>query len=46
MSFLWDPASSPSRLLMVGSDKIVYGLGPLYVAKADASTLTFARGRD
>jgi RHS repeat-associated protein len=42
-SFLWDPASSPSRLLMQGSDKIVYGLGPLYAARADGSTVSFAR---
>jgi RHS repeat-associated protein len=41
--FLWDPSSSPSRLLKQGSDNIVYGLGPLYVVKADATTLTFAR---
>ncbi len=42
-NFLWDPATSPSRLLKQGSDNIVYGLGPLYVVKADATTLTFAR---
>ncbi len=41
--FLWDPATSPSRLLKQGGDAIVYGLGPLYVVKADATTLTFAR---
>jgi hypothetical protein len=28
---------------MQGSDKIVYGLGPLYAARADGSTLSFAR---
>jgi RHS repeat-associated protein len=42
-SFLWDPSTSPSRELKQGSDNIVYGLGPLYVVKADLSTLTFAR---
>jgi RHS repeat-associated protein len=42
-SFLWDPATSPSRELRQGSDNIVYGLGPLYVVKGDGSTLTFAR---
>jgi RHS repeat-associated protein len=42
-SFLWDPATSPSRLLLHGSDKLVYGLGPLYVAKADGTSVTFAR---
>lgn len=41
-AFLWDPATSPSRLLQVGSDKIVYGLGPLYVVSG-TSTTTFAR---
>ena len=32
-----------SRLLKLGSDYVVYGLGPLYVVRADASTITFAR---
>ena len=41
--FLWDPSSSPSRLLVQGGDRIVYGLGPLWVVKADASTSSFAR---
>ena len=41
-NFLWDPATSPSRLLQVGSDKIVYGLGPLYVVTGSGTT-TFAR---
>ena len=42
-TLLWDPNSSPSRLLKQGSDNLVYGLGPLYVVKSDATTLTFAR---
>jgi hypothetical protein len=42
-TFLWDPATSPSRELKQGSDHIIYGLGLLYVVKADTSTLTFAR---
>jgi RHS repeat-associated protein len=42
-TFLWDPATSPSRELKQGNDNIVYGLGPLYVVKADATTVTFAR---
>ncbi|HEV8656774.1 MAG TPA: glycohydrolase toxin TNT-related protein [Candidatus Limnocylindria bacterium] len=41
--FLWDPTTSPARELKQGSDNIVYGLGPLYVVKADATTVTFAR---
>jgi len=42
-SFLWDPGSAPSRLVKQGNDNIVYGLGPLYVVKADATTMTLAR---
>jgi RHS repeat-associated protein len=42
VNLLWDPAPSPSRLLQVGSDKIVYGLGPLYAVTASGTT-TFAR---
>lgn len=42
-SFLWDPSSLPARELKQGSDHIVYGLGPLYVVKADATTVTFTR---
>ena len=42
-TFLWDPQVSPSRELKQGNDNIVYGLGPLYVVKADTTTVTFAR---
>jgi RHS repeat-associated protein len=42
-NFLWDLSSSISRLFKQGSDNIVYGLGPLYIVKADATTVTFAR---
>lgn len=42
-TFLWEPMTTPSRLLKQGNDNIVYGLGPLYVIKADTTTLTFAR---
>jgi RHS repeat-associated protein len=42
-TLLWDPASSPSRLIQVGSDRMVYGLGPLYAVKGDGSTVSFAR---
>ena len=41
-SFLWDPASSPSRLLQQGTDRLVYGLGPLYAVSAAGTTTTFA----
>lgn len=42
-SFLWDAGTSPSRLLKQGNDNVIYGLGPLYVVKADATTVTLAR---
>lgn len=42
-TFLWDSFTSPSREVRQGNDNIVYGLGPLYVVKADTTTLTFAR---
>jgi RHS repeat-associated protein len=42
-TFLWDPASAPQRLLQAGTDRIVHGLGPLYVARADGTTTTLAR---
>jgi RHS repeat-associated protein len=41
--FLWDPSSSPSRLLVQGGDRLVYGLGPLWVVKGDGTTSSFAR---
>lgn len=31
------------RLLKAGTDSVVYGLGPLYLVKADGSTVTLAR---
>jgi RHS repeat-associated protein len=42
VSLLWDPATSPARLLVSGSDKIVYGLGPLYSVNGTTVT-TYAR---
>jgi len=42
-NFLWDPGISPSRLLQVGGDRIIYGLGQIYAVKADATVSTFAR---
>lgn len=42
-AFLWDPASGPARLLQHGSERIVYGLGPLYTVSALGTTSTFAR---
>ena len=42
-TFLWDPTSAVQRLVTAGTDKVVYGLGPLYIAKADGTTRTLAR---
>jgi RHS repeat-associated protein len=42
VTLVWDPTSSPSRLLVSGSDKIVYGLGPLY-ALSGTTVTTYAR---
>lgn len=42
VNLLWDPTTSPSRLLVSGSDKIVYGLGPLYAVNGSTVT-TYAR---
>jgi RHS repeat-associated protein len=42
-NYLWDVAVAPTQLLQAGTDKVVYGLGPLYAVRADASTYTFAR---
>lgn len=42
-TFVWDPGNSPSGLLQIGGDRIIYGLGPIYAVKADTSTVTFAR---
>ena len=42
-TYVWSPAGTPSPLLQSGSDKLVYGLGPLYGVRADTTTYTFAR---
>ncbi|MEK6225545.1 MAG: RHS repeat-associated core domain-containing protein [Chloroflexota bacterium] len=42
-TFLWDPSITIQRLVKEGSDNIVYGLGSIYVVKADATTVTLAR---
>ena len=42
VNYLWDPATSPQRLLASGSDLIVYGLGPLYSVNGTSVT-TYAR---
>lgn len=42
VNVLWDLATTPARLLVYGSDKIVYGLGPLYALNGTTVT-TYAR---
>jgi RHS repeat-associated protein len=42
-TFLWDAATSPSRLLAQGGDRIIHGLGPLYIIKVDGTTRALAR---
>jgi len=42
VNLLWDLGTSPSRLLVSGSDTIVYGLGPLYSVNGSTVT-TYAR---
>lgn len=42
-SFLWDTSVAPAPLLQVGTDRVVHGLGPLYLARADGSTLRLVR---
>ncbi|HEX4747528.1 MAG TPA: RHS repeat-associated core domain-containing protein [Gaiellaceae bacterium] len=42
-ALLWDPLTPLARLLQVGSERIVYGLGPLYGEKADGTSHSFAR---
>ncbi len=37
--FLWDPASYPQRLLAAGSDRVVYGNGPLYLVRGASQDL-------
>ncbi len=42
-AFLWDGSVAPAPLLVAGSDRVVHGLGPLYLARADGTTLTLVR---
>ena len=42
-SLMWDPATSVSRLLAQGADRIIYGFGPLYIVKADGTARALAR---
>jgi RHS repeat-associated protein len=42
-SFLYDPAFAPAPLLVAGTERIVYGLGPLYREHAGATYDTLVR---
>ena len=42
-TFAWDAAHTSARLLKVGPDRLVFGLGPIYAVRADNTTATFAR---
>lgn len=38
-NLIWDTSMAPAPLLEAGTDRVVYGLGPLYLARADGSTI-------
>ncbi|MGH2378136.1 MAG: RHS repeat domain-containing protein [Candidatus Limnocylindria bacterium] len=42
-NFVWDSSVAPAPLLEAGSDRVVHGLGPLYLARADGSTIRLVR---
>jgi RHS repeat-associated protein len=42
-NLLWDASAGPAALLKSGTDQLVYGHGPLYVVRADGSTIAFGR---
>lgn len=42
-SFLYDPSTNPAPLMVAGTERIVYGLGPLYRVHANGSYDTFVR---
>ncbi|HET7699857.1 MAG TPA: DUF6531 domain-containing protein [Candidatus Limnocylindria bacterium] len=42
-SLLWDTSLAPAPLLQSGSDRLVHGLGPLYIAHQDGSSTMLAR---
>jgi len=41
-TLLWDPASSPAKLLVLNTDRIVYAGAPLYIAHANGTATTLA----
>ncbi|MGH2377210.1 MAG: DUF6531 domain-containing protein [Candidatus Limnocylindria bacterium] len=42
-NFVWDASTAPAPLLEAGTDRVVHGLGPLYLARADGSTIRLVR---
>jgi RHS repeat-associated protein len=42
-NFLYDPSAAPAQLLVAGTERIVYGLGPLYRVHQNASYDTLVR---
>ena len=41
-TYLWDASVTPARLMLAGADRLVYGLGPLYLVQG-SGTVTIAR---
>lgn len=42
-TFVWDTSVAPAPLLEAGTDRVVHGLGPLYIARADGSNIRLVR---
>ncbi|MGH2378139.1 MAG: DUF6531 domain-containing protein [Candidatus Limnocylindria bacterium] len=42
-NFAWDTSTAPAPLLEAGSDRVVHGLSPLYLARADGQTVRLVR---
>lgn len=42
-TFLWDTAVAPAALVRSDNDRVVHGLGPLYLVRQNGTTRTFVR---
>ena len=42
-TFVWDSSVAPAPLLEADTDRVIHGLGPLYLARADGSTTRLVR---
>ncbi|MGH2378137.1 MAG: RHS repeat domain-containing protein [Candidatus Limnocylindria bacterium] len=42
-NYVWDTSTAPAPLLEAGGDRVVHGLGPLYLERADGSTIRLVR---